>query len=459
MVKEGRCMQREGAWGYIMAPVTMVTVATMLRNHGHTVSVMDCPAEAADFEFMISSVTRLSPDIVVINTSTPSIEDDIHTATCIKKHTLRPTSTVLYGIHPSCQFRDILTPENGVDYCILGEPEFAIRDLVRAIVNGDRLQDIAGIAFLDKSDSLVVTSTREPIANLDELPIPDWTFVNCDHYRLPLNNEKFLLVNTNRGCPFRCTFCNAHVYYGHTPRHRSVAHIMEELTNDVKRFGVTNFMFWAEEFILDKNFVRDLCNAILASGMPVTWVCNSRVDAVDEEMVALIKKAGCWNIAFGIESGDQKVLDQINKKITLSMIASAVRMAKSAGLQVTGHVIVGFPMDSRKSIKTTEKFIDSLKLDFVQYYCAMPYPGTQLYDEAVKNGWLTTTDWQSWEHNYSVLDFDHLKASEIMKLRRRLMLRSYCKPSRIFTILKKNIKRPSDFMATLSKARGFFRWM
>jgi radical SAM superfamily enzyme YgiQ (UPF0313 family) len=234
---------------------------------------------------------------------------------------------------------------------------------------------------------------------------------------------------------------------------------MEELTNDVQRFGVTNFMFWAEEFILDKDFVRDLCNAILASGLPIKWVCNSRVDAVDEEIVALIKKAGCWNIAFGIESGDQNVLDQINKKITLSMISRAVTIAKNAGLQVTGHVIVGFPMDSRNTIKKTKRFIDSLDLDFVQYYCAMPYPGTQLFADAVKNGWLRTTNWQYWEHNYSVLDFEQLKASEIMKLRRRLMLRYYCNPARIITTFKNNIKRPSDFIAILSRARGFFRWM
>ena len=459
MVKEGRCMQRKGAWGYIMAPVTMVTIATMLRNHGHTVHVMDCPAESSDFANMASAATELCPDIVLLNTSTPSIEDDCLAAAVIKSRALRPTTTALFGIHPSSQFRELLVPGNGVDCCILGEPEFTARDLVTAVANGESLRGVAGIAFLDSSGSLVVTGAREPIAVLDDLPIPDWSFVNCDNYRLPLNNERFLLVNTNRGCPFRCTFCNAYVYYGTAPRRRSVAHIMKELVNDVECFGVSNFMFWAEEFILDKAFVKELCEAIIASGLPIKWVCNSRVDAVDEEIVEVIKRAGCWNIAFGIESGDQGVLDQLNKNITLDMISRAVTLAKSAGLQVTGHVIVGFPMDTRDTIKITEKFIKTLDLDFVQYYCAMPYPGTELYAEAVKNRWLTTADWRYWEHNYSVLDYNHLKASEIMTLRRRLMIRHYCSPKRAISIFKKNIKRPSDLIALLSRARGFLRWM
>ncbi|MDO8282434.1 MAG: radical SAM protein [Thermodesulfovibrionia bacterium] len=459
MVKEGRCMQRKGAWGYIMAPVTMVTIATLLRERGHTVNVMDCPATSDTVHTMLTNVRSFDPHIVFINTSTPTIEDDIYAAACIKEESPNSIATVLFGIHPSCQYKEILQAENGVDYCIIGEPEFAARDLVEALAGGDKLHSTPGIAFLDDKEQLVVTAPREPIKDLDDLPVPDWSFINTENYRLPLNNDKFLLVNTNRGCPYRCIFCNAYVYYGRTPRRHSAGRIMQELHNNVTRFGITNFMFWAEEFILDKNFVRELCQAIIRSGLQIKWVCNSRVDAVDAETLKAIKDAGCWNIAFGIESGDQNILNQINKQTSLEQISHAVTLAKKAGLQVTGHVIIGFPADTYATIATTSKFINSLNLDFVQYYCAMPYPGTQLYNDAVQNSWLSAADWSQWEHNSSVLDYPQLTAREIMKLRRRLMLRWYFTPKRIINTLKNHIKRPSDIWALISKLYGFIRWM
>jgi radical SAM superfamily enzyme YgiQ (UPF0313 family) len=234
---------------------------------------------------------------------------------------------------------------------------------------------------------------------------------------------------------------------------------MEELTNNVHSFAVNNFLFWTEEFILDKNFVRELCNAIIESGLKIKWVCNSRVDSVDLEILTLIKQAGCWNIAFGIESGNQEILDLINKQTTLEMINNAVALAKEAGLQVTGHVIIGLPTETVETIKTTETFINTLDLDFVQYYCAMPYPGTKFFADALENNWLTTTDWQKWEHNQSVLDYDHLKAVDVMKIRRKMLQRYYFSPRNIIKTLKNNVRRPSDLVSLLSRVRGFLKWM
>lgn len=458
MVKEGRCMQRKGAWGYIMSPLSMVTTATLLSDLGHTVKVMDCPATGELFPDMLQLVYNISPDIVIINTSTPTIADDLHAAKCIKTQSINSVTTVLFGIHPSCLYAQLLQPDNGVDFCVIGEPEHAIRDLVDVIANSGDPGKVEGIAYLNELSELFITE-RKPIGNLDDLPIPDWSLIAMENYRLPLNNEKFLLINTNRGCPYRCTFCNAYVYYGRTPRRRSVGHIMSELTNNVEKFGVNNFMFWAEEFILDKDFVLELCDAIIKSGLPIKWVCNSRVDAVDMEILTAIKKAGCWNIAFGIESGIQDILKQINKQTTLEQISRAVSMSKRAGLQVTGHVIIGFPQDTHETVAATGQFVNSLELDFVQYYCAMPYPGTQLYSDAIANGWLITTDWQQLEHNRSVLDTGHLTSAETMKLRKRLMLRWYFTPKRIINTLRNNIKRPADVRALFSKLGGFIRWM
>lgn len=459
MVKEGRCMQRREAWGYVMAPVTMVTIATLLRDQGHEVRVMDCPARGQALDGMLEEAVRFGPGLVLLNTSTPSIDDDLHAAGLVKERLGAPVRVGIYGIHPSCLHRELLASCPGVDYCLIGEPELTASELAATLAAGREPSTVPGLALRDGAGQPGLTAARAPIADLDALPIPDWSLVDTGDYRLPLNGEPFLLVNTNRGCPFRCTFCNAHVYYGRTPRRRSVAHVMRELQDGVRRFGVRNFMFWAEEFILDKAFVLELCEAITASGLQLRWVCNSRVDVVDEEVLAAVRRAGCWNIAYGIESGSQAVLDEIDKRTSLPMVERAVRLAREAGLQVTGHVILGFPSDTRETLAATERFVSSLDLDFVQYYCAIPYPGTRLYDEARAQGWLSSTEWRRWEHNQSVLDYPHLKGAEVMRARRGMLRRHYLNPVRALRILAKHVRRPSDAFATLSRLPGFLRWM
>jgi radical SAM superfamily enzyme YgiQ (UPF0313 family) len=459
MVKEGRCMQRKGAWGYVMAPVTMVTMATMARLDGHDASVMDCPAEGMTFPAMLDAVARLAPDAVFVNTSTPSIDDDLAAADGIAARCPSRPTVVLYGIHPTTRFEEVLARGRGVDCCVLGEPELTVQALTAALSKGGPPSSVAGIAWRDAAGNAAKTPAGPPIADLDTLPLPDWSLVDTGNYRLPLDGEKFLLVNTNRGCPYRCTFCNAYAYYGRTPRHRSVAHVLRELEAGVRVHGVKNFMFWAEEFVLDRAFVLELSEAIARSGLGIRWVCNSRVDAVTPELLAAIRRAGCWNIAFGIESGDQRILDLTNKRTTLAQVRAAVSMARDAGLQVTGHVILGFPQDTRETIAATGRFVDSLDLDFVQYYCAMPYPGTELYREGLERGWITSTDWTRWEHNQSVLDYPQLKGVETMALRRRLMMRWYFKPRRILRTVRNHVRRPSDAFTMLARLGGFLRWM
>ena len=223
--------------------------------------------------------------------------------------------------------------------------------------------------------------------------------------------------------------------------------------------GVTSFMIWTEEFILDKPFVKAFCQAILDSGLAIRWVCNSRVDAVDEETLRLVKKAGCWQIAYGIESGVQGILDGIKKQNSLAQNRRAVELAKKAGLQVTGHVIVGLPGDTAGTMAETEKFINSLGLDFVQYYCATPYPGTELYDEAKRNGWINSGDWSKWEQNFAVLDYPHLKSAEVMATRNRFLRRYYFRPKIAFRILRDNIRRSGDIFPFIRSVKGFLEWM
>lgn len=459
MVKEGRCMQRKGAWGYVMAPITLVTTATLLRASGHAATVMDCPADGTSIDDAVASVRRLSPDLVLLNTSTPTIESDLAAADAVQAGVASRPTIVAIGIHPSVRPADLLGPGSAVSACIVGEPEYTARDLAATLERGGDLREVAGLALRDSAARVAHTPLRPPISDLDALPHPDWSLVELGNYRLPLSGRRFLLVNTNRGCPFRCTFCNAHVYYGRTPRRHSVAYVVQELRRGVERFGVNDFLFWTEEFLLDRAFVLELCHAIAKADLRIRWVCNGRVDCVDREVLTALRRAGCWNVAFGIESGDREVLAGIRKGITPDQIRQAVALAREAGLRVTGHVIVGLPQDTLASISATARFVDELDLDFVQYYCAIPYPGSDLFEEACANGWITNTDWQRWEHNQSVLSYPHLSSKAIMGMRRRLMWRWYARPRKIASTLRNHVRTPSEGIAFLRSLVGFLRWM
>ena len=458
MVKEGRCMQRREAWGYVMAPVTMVTMATLLRDGGHAVSVIDAAADEADIEAVLERVTGSAPDLVLINSSTPTIDDDLRFAGILKRRTAGRAVTALFGIHPTVMHADLLQREPGLDFCVVGEPELTARKLADALEAGGDGTAVPGLAWLDGSE--VRRSPPRPfIADLDSLPIPDWSFVDPARYRLPFGGPPFLLVNTNRGCPYRCVFCNAHAYYGRKPRRRSVDHIMRELHQDVERFGVRDFMIWAEEFILDKEFVVALADAIIRDRLPIRWVCNSRTDAPDRRVLKKIRDAGCWNIAYGIESGVQSILDRTRKGIMLAQTREAVASAREAGLKVTGHVILGLPGETDGTMAETHRFVKGLNLDYVQYYCAMPYPGSELYDTALKEGWLGAPDWRRFEHNYSVLDYPHLSARRVMSVRRRYFLEYYLQPKVAYAVVREHVVGARDLRGVASTVKGFVSWI
>ena len=459
MVKEGRCIQQKDAWSYVTAPITMVLIGTLLNESGFEAKVIDAGVDINDFDKLLIETKKFKPDIIVINTSTITIEDDMYTATFLKEKFSENIVTVLYGIHVSVLYKDVLKSGNKIDFCVIGEPEFTIKELVAAIDKKSDINNVSGLAFLSDSGEIIKTQERNFIKNVDELPIPDWSLVNTDNYRLPLTNEKFLLVNTSRGCPYRCAFCNAYVYYGRKYRHHSVEYVIKELKQNINKFKVKNFMMWAEEFILDKKFVQDLAQAIIDEKLDIKWVCNSRVDAVDEKTLKMIRRAGCWNVAFGIESGVQEILDKIKKDTTLEQIKNAINLTKKAGLSTTGHVIIGFPYDTVETMKETARFIRKLPLDFVQYYCATPYPGTELYEMAKKEAWINTDDWKKWAFNYSVLDYPHLKSNVIMHYRAKFFREYYFKPKIVLNTLKKHVKSPKNLITFAKNIKNFLKWM
>ncbi|MBW1777152.1 MAG: radical SAM protein [Deltaproteobacteria bacterium] len=452
-VREGRCQAQEGIWTTLWPPVSMAQVASVLEEKGIAVKVTDAGAEDIDEKGLEALLVRFSPDVLMINTSTPSIDHDL-TMAALAKRLLPDVATVAFGIHVSELPRACMEAEKALDFIIHNEPEHTTVDLVDTLKNGGDFSKILGLTYRDK-DRIVTNPPRPYIKDLDALPFPAWHRVDISRYVLPHSRRPYLKVTPARGCPYHCVFCVAQGYYGKRLRMRSVESVMAELKYDIQRYGVTDFFFWTETFTMNRKFVIELCRRMQDENLQVRWVCNSRVDTIDEEMLSSMKAAGCWMISYGVESSSQEILDRSKKGITVEQIKEACRMTRKAGIQMTAHIVFGLPGDTPASIRDTVRFVRKMGFDYAQFYCATPWPGTELYKMAKQYGWLIPeAPWADYEQNKSVLNMEGLTADAVVRLRQEGFRSFYLYPLTIWRTLFK-IRSLNELKNVLGMAKSF----
>lgn len=456
VVREGRCMQRTGAWTSVWAPVTLATTAALLRDEGFEVRIADGSVEGFDGAQLGRMIAGFRPGLVVINTATPSIEPDIATAS-LAKAAWPGARTLALGIHTSALTDSCFAMDDELDMAVRGEPEYTVRDAALALGEGKGLEGVAGLSW--RQDGEVRHNPDRPfIEDLDALPFPAWDLIDTGLYRLPFSGRRFLLVATARGCPYACTFCANKAYYGARLRKRSPERVVDEMEHAVREFGIDDFLIWSESFTNDQEYAIAIAEEIRRRGLDIRWVCNSRVDTVSPRLLKAIREAGCWMIGYGIESGSQQVLDAVRKGTTLFDAVLAVRMAHEVGLEVTGHCILGFPGETAETMQQTIDFARFLKLDYAQFYCAVAFPGSGLFDECREQGWLDELDWSRFEQNFSVINTPRLSAAEVMAARERAYREFYLKPRLVLSSLRK-IRSPRELAHFGRMVRDFLTWV
>jgi len=449
-------MQRQEGWAAAWPPISLTSSAALLRQEGFKVNLKDCIVEGIDFSALKQLLRDFSPDLLVLNTATFTIEGDLSIA-CIAKEISPRIKVAAMGIHVTSLPDDSFKMSKELDFIIRGEPEYTIRDIASAIRDGKSYNEIPGIS-ININGKINHNVDRPPIENLDLLPFPAWDLVDLDKYQIPISGERFLLIAPGRGCPYQCSFCASKAYYGTKLRLRKPERVVDEIEWNLEKFGVSNFLFWMESFTIDRDYVLQLTRQIVSRGLKVKWICNSRVDDVDKELLMALKEAGCWMIAFGVESGNQEILDTMKKNTSIEQTVNAVKQAKESGLKVAGHCIIGAPGDTPQTITDTIKFVRKLDLDYVQYYCCVPFPGSDLYEIARSRGWINTLRWDRFEQSYSVLEMEGIDSRTIMALRRKAFWSFYLTPKIILRTLKeiRSIEHMKRFMRI---ARDFFSWI
>lgn len=451
-IREGRCTQEGGVWTTLWPPISLATIAAALEREGHRVEALDAAATGYPRKRLLGDLEADPPDAVLWSTGTPSISDDLALADEIKR-VAPAVKTAVFGTHVTALDEKCLRETPGLDAIFRNEPEATAREWVSLLSAPERWSRIQGLSYRD-GEKIRRNESRGFLTELDDLPDPAWHLFDLDAYRLPLKGDRFLMVTPHRGCPYPCSYCTAQTYYGAKLRRRSVERVRDEIRRNVEVHGVQELFFWSDTFTLDKRYVLALCEAIEPLG--VSWASNSRVDTIDAELAGAMRKAGCWMISFGIESGDQDLLDAAGKGATVEEAERAVRVVKAAGIKVAGHFVLGLPGETRESLEKTLALAARLPLDFEQFYCAVPFPGSRLYEEARKNGWLHEADFSRYRQDEALLELPGLTPEELMAYRQRAYRRFYTRPAVAVNALA--LLSPKNVWRATAAFKRFIGW-
>jgi radical SAM superfamily enzyme YgiQ (UPF0313 family) len=409
-------------------------LAAVAKREGYTVDLLDCIAKNISWDEYVNYVKENKPRWTVVQGISSVITNDLYASYIGKRYN---SHTVVVGPHVTALPRETMECFPSCDFGIVGEAEETLAELLNAVDKAGDLKEIKGLVYR-KQGQIVVNEERPFIEDLDSLPIPLHELLPVDKYRLPYIGGRYTFVLHSRGCPNACHFCRQSVMWKSQPRLRSAESICKELKY-LERLNIHNVMFHSDTFTQDRDNVIEICRQIMENGLMLRWICNARVDRVDEEMLEWMKKAGCWMINYGIESGVQDILTKCNKgeNATVQAARDAVMMTKRAGIKVWGYFIIGLPGETYDTIKETSRFARSLPLDMVNFAVGAAYPGTEFYRQAVENKWLESYEWEDFDQNYSaIISYPDLSSEKIMKGVRKCYLEWFCRPRGLWVFLK-----------------------
>jgi anaerobic magnesium-protoporphyrin IX monomethyl ester cyclase len=415
VVREGRCQHETAIWDSIYPPLSLATLASFLREE-HAVILIDAIAEGLAPEAVFGRLSEFRPDLVIASISTPTVNEDLKVLQQVKART--GCRTAAFGVHATYFAQDLIR-ETDLDFVFLNDPEFAALHLASGASG-----PVPGAVYRDKGGAVRVPPPQDKDLHFK---VPAWDLVDLSRYKIPIKGKSYVLVSTARGCPFHCTFCVVPYYSGRKVRFREVEEVMEEL-RAVSRY-VDQVFFHTDLFTFRKDYVMRLCREMIRQGLRLEWICNSRVDTFDREMADLMKKSGCWMVSFGIESGSQEILDRCDKKITLEQSRRAVAVARQAGLISIGHFVLGFPGETRETLRQTIRFSREVNPDFVEFYIATPFPGSRLF-ESMKTD--LPHDWRKIRYDYDPYRYPF----DLAKARRRAYLVFYLRPAKMASYLR-----------------------
>jgi len=449
--------------GTLYYPLWLIYAAAVCEKDGFEIEFLDAPAKPMDYEEAFECIAErgVGTRLFVIDTSTPSIVSDTLFADALKR--LYPEAFVmLVGTHPSALPEETLKNSELVDAVAMHEFDYIVRDVARALRNGDNPTDVPGLAWCNDERNVIVNGAYPFITELDEIPFA------ADFIKHHLNYRDYFFsaaaypevqMFTGRGCPARCTFCvYPQTMHGHKYRLRSPENVVEEFQYIADNFpDVKEVVIEDDTFTINKKRVVEICDLLIASGLNkrLRWLCNARVN-LDYETMVKMKQAGCHLIIPGIESGSQDILNNIRKGTRIEQVEQYIADARKAKLMVHACYMVGNRGETRETMQQTLDFALRLNTDTAQFYPLLPFPGTEAYAWAKENGYIngTYSDYVQADGTInSLLELPNLSSTEMVSFCDEARKKYYWRPSYIAHRIRIGLTDPEDLKRSL-KAFG-----
>jgi radical SAM superfamily enzyme YgiQ (UPF0313 family) len=444
-------------------PDWLLTAVAVLEKVEFEVQFLDGAAMNLGQEQVASTLKKSRPGLLVLHTTTPSIDSDLSYAT-LAKELLSDCRTVVVGPHVTAEPETTLKRANGsVDVVARGEYDCTLQELAK-LTSSDwsitKLSKVLGISYLDDKGKAVHNPTR-PYLDVNELPFPAWQHIDPRWYRDAGKRFPFITLISGRGCFGRCTFCrDVPLMEGRKLRMRDPELVVDEIEYDLALFPhLREVMFETDTFTASPKHVQGICEEILRRRLKVTWSCNCRTD-MDLKLLPLMKRAGCRMLMVGFEFGTQESLDAVKKGTNLGHSVRLAEEAERLGFTVHGCFMFGAPGETKESALKTIEFAKSLLMDTIQFSGICAYPGSEIYNWANERGFIVPSDWREWVdeswEQVTVLSYPELDKDEIDRLIDKGLKEFYLRPRQMMRMAK-GIRTYDDLRRKIFGLKMFLR--
>jgi len=441
VIREERCERVEGF--SVLEPYSLLQLGAILRNNGHSVKLIDANGENLNYSNLKKKIKEEDYEVMIFR-FTPTTFDHDMKITEISKKINKDAKTIGICFTLRTLPLEVMKEAKYMDIYVGSNYDTIIPEIIEKI---DELEKVKGIAYRKGNLDGTINVNGNLSENFKErnMPIPAYDLLSSfEYYYVSAPHGKpFTIMYTSKGCPFSCTYCtvaNTKFYI------RDSESILKEIGYLKKNYGIKTISFFDETFTLDRDRVLDICKKI--KNFKITWYCNTRTDLVDRNLLKKMKEAGCKGISFGIESGNQKILDNVMKGTKVNENFKAIKLAKSVGIKVHCSFILGLPGETKETVKDTINFVKKALPNGVEFNIATPYPGTKLFNYLVKskegNFWRKI-NWKNLYQDIAKYTICELTIEELEKARISAYKSIYLNPKWIFQNFVYLLKNPEDF--------------
>lgn len=448
-------------------PIGLGYLSSALKKAGFETKIIDCVAKNYTFKEFSKIVENESPAILGFQTFSQDVDVVNKCIDIVKK--INPTViTIVGGPHSSGVRQKIYNHIPEVDFAFQGEGEVGLVQLSKIIrekkylnlISSNELASVPGLIW--RKNGHIYANPPIFVKNLDELGFPDWELMDPSTYPhapqgIIFKSLPVAPIIATRGCPFQCTFCAGHTISGRAIRRRSIENIISEIRMLNNHYNVKEIHILDDNFTFDKDYVRNFCLSLLKNNLKINWCCPNglRLDSLTEDIVHLMMRSGCYYISVGIESGVDRILKAMHKRLTTKQIRQQVLMIKKSGMDVNGFFIIGYPGETEADICKTIDFAKSLPLTRAAFYNFLPLPGSEIYKTLTEKDELKEINYNDFFQGDVPYVTQGFSRSQLKCLQRRAFREFYLRPATFFSLIAK-IRSFNQLLYILKRAAVYF---